>query len=96
MSEAVPKAALRRRLLLVLFALGTDMGIKRVAVTGEHGESEAVLRRVRHLRQPDQPALRAGAAGQCHRRRPRSGVVGRGAPPARATPRSSAPGPRTS
>ncbi|MFI8952197.1 Tn3 family transposase [Streptomyces sp. NPDC053750] len=47
--EAVPKAVLRRRLLLVLFALGTNMGIKRVAVTGKHGESEAVLRRVRHL-----------------------------------------------
>ena len=25
------------------------MGIKRVAVTGKHGESEATLRRVRHL-----------------------------------------------
>ncbi|MFB7010816.1 MULTISPECIES: Tn3 family transposase [unclassified Streptomyces] len=47
--EAVPKAVLRRRLLLVLFALGTNMGIKRVAVTGKHGETEAVLRRVRHL-----------------------------------------------
>lgn len=47
--EAVPKAVLRRRLLLVLFALGTNTGIKRVAVTGKHGESEAVLRRVRHL-----------------------------------------------
>ncbi|MFD6247462.1 Tn3 family transposase [Streptomyces roseolus] len=47
--EAVPKAVLRRRLLLVLFALGTNMCIKRVAVTGKHGESEAVLRRVRHL-----------------------------------------------
>ncbi|WP_031173161.1 Tn3 family transposase [Streptosporangium roseum] len=42
--EAVPKAVLRRRLLPVLFALGTNMGIKRVAVTGKHGESEAVLR----------------------------------------------------
>jgi hypothetical protein len=47
--EAVPKAVLRRRMLLVLFALRTNMGIKRVAVTGKHGESEAVLRRVRHL-----------------------------------------------
>ncbi|THA30090.1 MULTISPECIES: Tn3 family transposase [unclassified Streptomyces] len=45
----MPKAVLRRRLLLVLFALGTNMGIKRVAVTGKHSESEAVLRRVRHL-----------------------------------------------
>ncbi|MEV0695934.1 Tn3 family transposase [Streptomyces sp. NPDC050388] len=40
---------LRRRLLLVLFALGTNMGIKRGAVTGKHGESEAVPRRVGHL-----------------------------------------------
>ncbi|MFJ4030968.1 Tn3 family transposase [Streptomyces griseoluteus] len=49
--EAVPKAVLRRRLLLLLmlFALGTNMGIKRVAVTGKHSENEAVLRRVRHL-----------------------------------------------
>ncbi|MFE5940811.1 Tn3 family transposase [Streptomyces sp. NPDC056470] len=47
--EAVPREVLRRRLLLVLFALGTNMGIKRVAVTGKHGESEAVLRRIRHL-----------------------------------------------
>jgi Mg2+ and Co2+ transporter CorA len=30
----------------VLFALGTDMGIKRVVATGKHGESEAVLRRI--------------------------------------------------
>ncbi|MEV8047431.1 Tn3 family transposase [Streptomyces griseoluteus] len=43
--EAVPKAVLRRRLLLMLFALGTNMGIKRVAVTGKHSESEAVLPR---------------------------------------------------
>ncbi|BBC28962.1 hypothetical protein SGFS_002530 [Streptomyces graminofaciens] len=37
------------RLLLVLFALGTNMGIKRVVATGKHSESEAVLRRTRHL-----------------------------------------------
>ncbi|MGW5472606.1 Tn3 family transposase [Streptomyces chartreusis] len=48
-SEAGPKAALQRRLLLVLFALGTNMGIVRVAAGGKHGKSEAVLRRVRHL-----------------------------------------------
>lgn len=39
---------LRRRLLLALFALGTNMGIKRIVATGEHGETEATLRRVRH------------------------------------------------
>ncbi|WP_329595088.1 transposase [Streptomyces sp. NBC_01362] len=47
--EMLSKDVLRRRLLLVLFGLGTSMGIKRVAVTGDHGESEATLRRVRHL-----------------------------------------------
>jgi len=47
--ENLPRDVLRRRLLLVLFGLGTNMGIKRVAVTGKHGETEATLRRVRHL-----------------------------------------------
>lgn len=47
--EALPRDVLRRRPLLVLFALGTNMGIKRVVATGKHGESEAVLRRIRHL-----------------------------------------------
>lgn len=47
--EVIPRPILRRRLLPVLFALGTNMGIKRVAVTGRHGESESVLRRTRHL-----------------------------------------------
>lgn len=37
------KDVLRRRLLL-LFGLGANMGIKRVAVTGKHGEPEATLR----------------------------------------------------
>ncbi|WP_192918285.1 Tn3 family transposase [Streptomyces spectabilis] len=47
-TSVVPKAMPRRR-LLVQFALGTNVGIKRVAVTRKHGESEAVLRWVRHL-----------------------------------------------
>jgi TnpA family transposase len=44
----VPRDVLRRRLLLALFALGTNMGIRRMVATGEHGETEATLRRVRH------------------------------------------------
>jgi hypothetical protein len=86
---------LRRRLLLVLFGLGTNMGIKRVAVTGKHGESEATLRRVRHLfvnranmraalvklvKPPSPPGTRCG------------GVA---APRARPTAARSGPGPRT-
>jgi len=47
--EASPRAVLRRRLLLVLFALGTNMGIKRIVSTGGHGESEAALRHVRRM-----------------------------------------------
>lgn len=45
---AIPRDTLRRRLLLVLFALGT-MGIKRIVSTGEHGETEAALRHVRRM-----------------------------------------------
>ncbi len=41
------RATLNRRLLLVLFALGTNMGIRQMAVTGEHGVGEAELRHVR-------------------------------------------------
>jgi hypothetical protein len=46
--EITDRAVLRRRLLLVLFALGTNVGIRHVA-GGEGGESEAMLRRVRRL-----------------------------------------------
>lgn len=45
--EMLDRATLRRRLLLCLFALGTNMGIRQMAATGEHGEDEGALRRVR-------------------------------------------------
>ncbi|MGH3304903.1 MAG: Tn3 family transposase, partial [Streptosporangiaceae bacterium] len=45
--EMLDRATLNRRLLLVLFALGTNMGIRQMAVTGEHGQGEAELRHVR-------------------------------------------------
>lgn len=47
--EALPRDTLRRRLLLVLFALGTNMGIRRVVTTGDYGETEAALRYVRRM-----------------------------------------------
>ena len=47
--EATPREAIRKRLLLVLYALGTNIGIKRVADGGTHGESKAVLRATRYL-----------------------------------------------
>lgn len=43
--EITNRALLRRRLLLVLFALGTNVGIRHVV----GGETEAMLRRVRRL-----------------------------------------------
>jgi hypothetical protein len=43
--ENIPREQLRRRLLLALFALGTNMGISKLVAAGEHGETEAVLRR---------------------------------------------------
>ena len=45
--EIIDPEVLRRRLLLALFALGTNMGIKGVVSTGDHGESETALRYVR-------------------------------------------------
>ncbi|WUG04644.1 transposase [Streptomyces sp. NBC_00467] len=83
-------------LLLVLFALGTNMGIKRVAVTGKHGESEAVLRRVRHLF-VNRTNLRAALVRLVNATFAARDAAwwGEGTP-ARATPRSSAPGARTS
>jgi TnpA family transposase len=45
--EILGRGTLNRRLLLVLFALGTNMGIRQMAITGEHGQNEAELRHVR-------------------------------------------------
>jgi TnpA family transposase len=45
--EVIDRDSLRRRLLLCLFALGTNMGIRAIVATGEHGETEASLRHVR-------------------------------------------------
>ncbi|MCQ8194326.1 Tn3 family transposase [Streptomyces rugosispiralis] len=48
--ERIDRAVLQRRLLLALLALlalCTNMGIRAIVATGEHGESEAALRHVR-------------------------------------------------
>ncbi|MET8828122.1 Tn3 family transposase [Streptomyces sp. NPDC004610] len=45
--ERIDRDVLQRRLLLALFGLGTNMGIRAIVATGEHGESEAALRHVR-------------------------------------------------
>ncbi|WP_221765810.1 Tn3 family transposase [Streptomyces sp. WAC 06783] len=45
--ERIDREVLQRRLLPALFALGTNMGIRAIVATGEHGESEAAPRHVR-------------------------------------------------
>ncbi|MEV4498517.1 Tn3 family transposase [Micromonospora arborensis] len=47
--EHLAPGELRKRLLLVLFALGTNIGVKRIVHSGDHGVTEAQLRRARHL-----------------------------------------------
>jgi hypothetical protein len=42
--ENTPREVIRKRLLLVLYALGTNIGIKRVSDGGTQGETEAALR----------------------------------------------------
>ncbi|MFD4476766.1 Tn3 family transposase [Streptomyces sp. NPDC058471] len=87
---------LRRRLLLVLFALGTNWGFNRGAVIGGHGGSEALLRRVRDLF-VNRAQLRAALVRLVNVTFAARDAAWWGrAPPARATPRSSAPGPVTS
>ncbi|MFB6989516.1 Tn3 family transposase [Streptomyces sp. NPDC056178] len=43
----IDRATLHRRLLLALFALDTNMGIRAIVATGKHGEAEAATRHVR-------------------------------------------------
>nr|WP_228717521.1 Tn3 family transposase [Allosaccharopolyspora coralli] len=45
--ETLDRDTLRRRLLLCLFALGTNIGIRQLVATGEHEETERELRHVR-------------------------------------------------
>jgi TnpA family transposase len=46
--DHIAPEVLRMRLLLVLFALGTNIGIKRIALGGDHGFTEAQLRGIRN------------------------------------------------
>ncbi|CAM5321195.1 Tn3 family transposase ISNpu13 [Streptomyces abikoensis] len=97
--ERIDRATLQRRLLLALlalFALGTNMGIRAIVGTGEHGETEAALRHIRrHFITVDN--LRAAVTKLVNATFAARDTAwwGQGTP-ARRTRRSSAPGPRTS
>jgi TnpA family transposase len=45
--KRIDRATLQRRLLLSLFALGTNMGSRAIVATGEQGETEGALRHIR-------------------------------------------------
>ncbi len=47
--EVTPRSITRKRLLLTLHGLATNIGIKRIAAAGAHGETEATLRTTRRL-----------------------------------------------
>ena len=86
--ETTPREVIRKRLLLVLYALGTNIGIKRVADGGRHGETEAALRATRHLfvnRDNLRSAITTLATPPCGCGTRYGGAT---APPARRTPRS--------
>lgn len=75
--EITSRTVLRRRLLFVLFALGTNMGIKHIVDgAAEAGETEAALRRIPRLYV--NPAARDRQARQRDVRHPPSRIVGRG------------------
>jgi Tn3 transposase DDE domain-containing protein len=94
--ENLDRRTLQKRILLCIYALGTNTGIKRMAA-GDHGESYDDLRYARRrFMQPDwfrRPSRRSSTASSPHAE-PTSG--GRRRRPAPRTPRSSAPGTRTS
>lgn len=93
--EVTDRETLRRRLLLVLFGLGTNVGIHQVVATGEHGETEAALRRVRGTRVNRDNLRRAVAPWSTPPSRPATRRGGGRARRAPATPRNSARGTRT-
>ncbi|MEK8168805.1 Tn3 family transposase [Streptomyces sp. M19] len=94
--ERIDRAVLQRRLLLALFALGTNMSIRVIVATGEHGETEAALRHVRrHFITVDN--LRAAVRKLVNATFAVRDTAWWGQEPrARRTRRSSGPGPRTS
>jgi len=74
--ENTPREVIRKRLLLVLYALGTNIGIKRVADGGKHGETGRTTRNPVPVRQPRQPAQRDRDPGECDLEDARSALVG--------------------
>jgi Tn3 transposase DDE domain len=93
--EVIDRVTLRRRLLLCRFALGTNMGIRAIVSTGEHGETEAGLRNVRRPSSPATTCAERSPSWLTRRLRRATRTGGARARPVRAIRRSSVPGSRT-
>jgi hypothetical protein len=87
--EALPRDVLRRRILLVLFAVATNMGLTRMVAAGDGSETEAQLRRIRRLYVTRDNLRRAITAVVNHTLTVRDHGWWGTAPPARRTRRSS-------
>ena len=90
--EVLDRATLNRRLLLVLFAVGTNMGIRQMAVTGEHGVGEAELRHIRATFVTRENLRRRSPPSSTRPSRPATPPGGARPPAPRRTPSGSRPG----
>jgi hypothetical protein len=94
--ESLDRATLQQRLLLCLYGLGTNTGLKRMPV-GEHGVTYKDLHYVRRrfiTKDQLRHAIAQVVNAIFHVRLPE--IWGEGTTPAPPTPRSSVPGTRTS
>jgi hypothetical protein len=75
--ENIPREQLGKRLLLALFALGTNMGISKLVAAGEHGEDRGHAQaHPPDPHQPRQPPRGDHPHRQRHARAPRPAMVG--------------------
>lgn len=94
--ESMDRATLQQRLLLCLYGLGTNTGLKRMAV-GEHGATHKDLLYVRRrfiTKDQLRHAITQVVNAIFHVRLPQ--IWGEGTTACASTPRSSVPGTRTS
>jgi Transposase. len=97
--EVIARDVVRRRLLFVLFGLGTNMGIKKLAdglaSSGEATDTEAALRRTRWTYATGTTCAGPSCGWSTPPSLSATPACGGRAPRVPRTPRSSAPGSRT-
>ncbi|MFD7053204.1 Tn3 family transposase [Streptomyces mirabilis] len=94
--ERIDRDALQRRLLLALFALGTNMGIRAIVATGEHVSPKPRCGTSVSTSSPSTTCGPLSPNWSTPPSRPATPPGGAAGPRARATARNSGPGRRTS